>query len=88
MFTKVVEVRQLLLSTFLNSSSFTFTGDLLSSVHFRVISDPNLSMPVRLGIIGEWGAGKSKIIKGVLWCLRQACDTTCTHLSMYSALCK
>ncbi|XP_067949875.1 uncharacterized protein [Watersipora subatra] len=46
----------------------------------RVISDPNLSMPVRLGIIGKWGAGKSKIMKGILWCMKQACDTNCSQL--------
>lgn len=51
---------------------------LLSST--RVISDPNLAMPVRLGVVGKWGAGKSKIMKGILWCLKQACDTTCSHL--------
>ena len=54
---------------------------------FRDISDPNLAMPVRLGVVGKWGAGKSKIMKGILWCLKQACDTTCSHLCKFTKLC-
>ena len=59
---------------------------IVSFSFFRVISDPNLAMPVRLGVVGKWGAGKSKIMKGILWCLKQACDTTCSHLCKFSKL--
>ena len=51
---------------------------------YRVISDVHLPMPVRLGIFGKWGTGKSRMTRGILWCMRQACDVHCSNLGMYN----